>query len=740
MGSRMLPLLVLLLLLPGRPAVGHPEASLPASDPAARCGVRSPAAPPPGLLAAGAPDPGPPPCFACGESASYRAFDGTDHGLTRYPGRFTEILLPSHWIDGEGLGDSERRLLLDRADFVYAHARELMGRDPGGDGRLQIAFVGSTCGYGCGNVGSKGVEVVSSEQARSEIRGDLAVGVLPRIIVHEMAHNFDLFAGELWEGPPSSFDAHAWTTFFDPYLQIYTRMGSTTASPDDVQKASIASTWGAYASDPEATWERCIASAACGPAATPNAVWGGATHRFAQLHGVHAARSFLAALPMLRAERGAPQSLQDKADLHFEALAAGAGSDLGCYADAWRWSISNELRVRLAELPAEPRCIDLDADGVTPLAGDCDDDDPEVRPGAAEVPNGHDDDCNDLVDDLVLTEPPGGDFAGALLSFPGRAEGALTAGRFGRLLDRHSRRTRTSAFEVCSKGFEGFFFVYEGSRWLGWQYVAEGQCSRRSYRLSKGRWRVGFEAHNVSKPGDYALAVGPGTPWPAPLATASEPLADVCRVIVGAPGSPAGSVGTDRTRFWVTGRGFVAEAAQPDPGRAAFFPGEGAPSVFALREQPFDGDVPSGDWTAARSVAYSPPAGAACGADPDGDGVESGADNCPAAPNPDQDDLDGDGTGDACDVCVTEIDGPLRPDAGGAWQRDTDGDGYGNACDPDLDGDGVVNFRDLARMKAVFFRSDAHADLDGDGVVNFRDLARLKARMFGAPGPSALAR
>ncbi|WP_437938015.1 lamin tail domain-containing protein [Sorangium sp. So ce341] len=40
--------------------------------------------------------------------------------------------------------------------------------------------------------------------------------------------------------------------------------------------------------------------------------------------------------------------------------------------------------------------------------------------------------------------------------------------------------------------------------------------------------------------------------------------------------------------------------------------------------------------------------------DDDGDGVESGADNCVSLENPDQADMDGDGKGDACDLCPAD--------------------------------------------------------------------------------------
>lgn len=740
LASVLLRVVLLLLLLPVAPARSGPGVRVTPSQgpPETWCGTREPR---PGPLAAVRREAAAPPsCFACGAPASYRAFDGTTHALTRYTGRFVDLLLPATWIDGDGLDDAARRLLLDRADFVYQHATELMTGEPAGAGRLEIAVVPSTCGYGCGNIAMKGIEVVSSDAAKTELRSDLAAGVLPRILVHEMSHNFDLLGRDLWEGAPSTFDSHAWTTFFEKYLQTYTRMGSTTSSPDDVQKSATDSTWGAYVRDTAASWKRCIAEEACdAEGVSANTTWGGATHRFVQLHGPHAARRFLAALTSLRAAHGPSQSLQDRADLHFEAMAQGASADLGCYADAWRWSISAGLRARLASLPAEPRCSDADGDGVSPLLGDCDDADAGMAPGRTEIANGRDDDCNGLADDLLIVEPPGGSFSGAPLSLPGRAQGTLATGDSDDFwLDVPVEQD--VAFEVCSRGFVGFFFVYDGIRWLGYQYTAQGECSRKSHRLGKGRWRVGFEAPNVSKTGAYTLAVGPGTHWPPTAEPVEEPQADACRLILDADSAPSGTIAApDRTRFWVTGVGFVAEATHPGPGRAAYYPNAGVPGVLALREQPFEAEVPVGDWSGARSVSYAPAAGSACGADPDADGFVNGLDVCPGAPDPAQADADLDGTGDACDNCTVDQNGPLAPDAGGAWHRDTDGDGYGNVCDADLDGDRIVNFRDLARMKSVFFRSDANADLDGDGVVNFRDLARMKTRFFRAPGPSALA-
>lgn len=123
--------------------------------------------------------------------------------------------------------------------------------------------------------------------------------------------------------------------------------------------------------------------------------------------------------------------------------------------------------------------------------------------------------------------------------------------------------------------------------------------------------------------------------------------------------------------------------------------------------------------------------------DGDGDGIHDSFDRCVAARDPRNVDQDADGAGDVCDNCRLVANGPLLPGIAALVQRNTNRDAYGNVCDADLDDDGIVNFKDLARMKQVFLTTDPSADLNGDGVVNFGDLAGMKAGFLKPPGPGA---
>ena len=75
--------------------------------------------------------------------------------------------------------------------------------------------------------------------------------------------------------------------------------------------------------------------------------------------------------------------------------------------------------------------------------------------------------------------------------------------------------------------------------------------------------------------------------------------------------------------------------------------------------------------------------------DADGDSTEEAADNCPGYSNPTQSDFDGDAHGDVCDNC---------PAVANSGQIDTDGDTLGNACDPDDDNDGILDDGDASGL------------------------------------------
>jgi hypothetical protein len=117
--------------------------------------------------------------------------------------------------------------------------------------------------------------------------------------------------------------------------------------------------------------------------------------------------------------------------------------------------------------------------------------------------------------------------------------------------------------------------------------------------------------------------------------------------------------------------------------------------------------------------------------DDDGDSIPNGVDNCPAAANTDQANLDGatgDTEGDACD---TDDDGDGVQDAAdncaamaNSDQANLDKDALGDACDDDLDGDQISNGEDLCPTRMHGDRNYGGCpplvvgDSDGDGALD----------------------
>jgi len=91
--------------------------------------------------------------------------------------------------------------------------------------------------------------------------------------------------------------------------------------------------------------------------------------------------------------------------------------------------------------------------------------------------------------------------------------------------------------------------------------------------------------------------------------------------------------------------------------------------------------------------------------DADDDGIADDDDNCPNTPNANQNDIDGDLIGDACDDDI-DGDGILNdvdncPFDYNPSQSDFDGDFIGDVCDQDLDGDGVLDVVDACLPSPV---------------------------------------
>jgi hypothetical protein len=508
---------------------------------------------------------------ADGELVTYKAFDGTTYLLQQFTGKYTAILWKPEDLDLYTL--PRLRELLDQCDLLYAHYKEIIPTEPAGEGVTSIAFV-KNCGLGCGRLGSKGIEVDPKTLRPEEVSAY-------SVIVHEMAHNFDRYSSFIMVGPDPP---HAWTAFWESYIPFYS--GGTT-DPFAAFSRFVNRILDEYLSSPTATWGACVKDNRCEPKLHPNILQSILLLRAVQLFGPAVVAPWLERVhEASRSLSASSMSPLDKSDVLVETLSQAINANTLCFFDSLRWSVSDSLRSKLQRRFEDSAvCTDQDNDGFSLMRGDFDDANSLVHPGATEVVNGIDDDCNRIIDDLPFSES--GDFpntvASALqLPIPCRVLGTISSATD---FDHFQVNFPTKSTVILSlKGiddFSGWLYYYkQGGTDVGnSSHLIKGTDSTQLLTLPAGTWNIAIAvtsppnfSHYATELGSYEIGVqpvveDPGLPIIPPART--KRFNDY---ILTAPPIPQKFSGRPNViaRFWVSNIGWVGSAQASSSAEASF--------------------------------------------------------------------------------------------------------------------------------------------------------------------------
>ena len=450
---------------------------------------------------------------------SYQAFDGSSHQLVENRGRYVNVLIPQSFEDGPFFTADHIEEMVDRLDMLYALYTELLHDQPAGSGLLTVAFIPQTCNMGCGLIGARGFEIMSHRRNYEAIIHELDAGRLAPLLMHEMAHNFDIHSAYLHY---LSDHAHAWTDMFEFFAPFrFSRVSSHGEAPDDRYNSPVSAVWKEYVTEESADWEHCVRDDSCSDLGlSANSLWAMLYYRVETMHGIDAILDSFEFLENYTKTEPPPATDEEKEGVRILSLAMGAGANIACYMDALKWPIQASLRTELERNFGSNNelCADQDGDGFSAINGDCDDTDATRNIAMAEISsNGADDDCDDLVDEVNLVEVGAGmaaDNFGSLVqtSVPFEVEGSSANSddrdSFSFSLPA-SGRTRVT---LCARGgFKGWVVALqadgsflEAANWYSYQSVPG--CTNNTFDFGEFT-NAGLLVAPDESVGEYSLTV-----------------------------------------------------------------------------------------------------------------------------------------------------------------------------------------------------------------------------------------
>jgi uncharacterized repeat protein (TIGR01451 family) len=535
--------------------------------------------------------------FLPSQEITYTSFLGTTYTLNAYSGKYVRYALPNSWLGANGLSPKDVQLLVDATDLLYVHMKEVVGGEPSGSGLVTIAVVDIGANGGLAIIGRKGVEI--SPTTLDNTKSYVGKGLVPETIIHELSHCFDIYHSYL-----SYYNdwGHAWTSLLVPYMQVYSRSGSFTLDPEEfLEKTTQDYTdpWYAFGS---ATWATCVRNGGGCEASgvKANEAWAGLLLQYVRLHGPAALKQAMLYLRDYKtAHPDVPPTPEAKNDLLITALATGAGVQITCEMESWRWSLTDAARASLAQsFPApDPFCADADGDSYSQLRGDFDDHNQNVHPGATEVINVIDDDCNGVVDDVLFNES--GDFGNdgqtaQAVTVPSRMSGHGSPGDRDVFhieaasplqLDVEGRSTGAFRGTVIITSADGF------GNGIGFP-IAAGQTASSVLTLERpGTWLLSVYP-DAGAEGDYEVKIAKAEPRinPVRLAVSAGQTPGTLHIQATVDTTRQFTAPPTHIRFWIGGEGFVRTLAVATS--AAFDWTPVSSGTLTVRAQLISGETP----------------------------------------------------------------------------------------------------------------------------------------------------